>query len=77
MIVAEVVRTDGAHLVKLPERFQGEGDPLSIRRQGDAIILEPSKATVWPPGFFEQIHIDDPAFIRPCQRGVKRRTHVP
>ena len=65
MKVAEIVRADGAQLVKLPEGFQLEGDIVSIRRQGKAIVLEPVKPATWPPGFFEQIHIDGPAFARP------------
>ncbi|HMF37215.1 MAG TPA: hypothetical protein VKF17_11265 [Isosphaeraceae bacterium] len=65
MKVAEIVQADGAQLVKLPEGFQLEGDIVSIRRQGKAIVLEPVKPATWPPGFFEQIHIDDPAFARP------------
>src|SRR5208337_3060579 len=60
-----IVRADGAQLVKLPEGFQLEGVIVSIRRQGKAIVLEPVKPATWPPGFFEQIHIDDPAFARP------------
>ncbi|MGZ3318313.1 MAG: hypothetical protein ACXU95_13550 [Isosphaeraceae bacterium] len=70
MKVAEIVRADGAQLVKLPEGFQLEGDIVSIRRQGKAIVLEPVKPATWPPGFFEQIHIDDPAFARPPQGQV-------
>jgi antitoxin VapB len=70
MKVAEIVQADGAQLVKLPEGFQLEGDIVSIRRQGKAIVLEPVKPATWPPGFFEQIHIDDPAFARPPQGQV-------
>ena len=62
MQLAEIVRADGAQLVKLPEGFQLEGDIVSIRRQGQAIVLEPVKSAIWPPGFFEKIQIDDPAF---------------
>ncbi len=67
MKVVEIVRADGAQLVKLPEGFQLEGDIVSIRRQGQAIVLEPVKPETWPPGFFEKIQIDDPAFARPPQ----------
>jgi len=70
MKVAEIVRADGAQLVKLPEEFQLEGDIVSIRRQGQAIVLEPIRPATWPPGFFEQIQIDDPAFARPSQGQV-------
>jgi virulence-associated protein VagC len=70
MKVAEIVRANGAQLVKLPEEFHLEGDTVSIRRQGEAIVLEPAKPTTWPLGFFERIYIDDPAFARPPQGQV-------
>jgi antitoxin VapB len=67
MSLAEIVRANGSQLVKLPKEFHLEGDTVSIRRQGEAIVLEPIKRTAWPPGFFDQIHIHDPAFARPPQ----------
>jgi hypothetical protein len=70
MKVAEIIRANGRQLVKLPEEFHVEGDTVSIRRQGEAIILEPVKSTAWPPGFFDRIRIDDPAFERPPQGQV-------
>ncbi len=70
MKVAEIVRANGAQLVKLPEGFQLEGDVVSIRHEGQAIVLEPVKPATWPPAFFEQIQIDDPAFARPPQGQV-------
>lgn len=53
--------------VKLPDEFRFCGPSVSIRRAGDAVILEPIKPTAWPAGFFEEIKIDDPAFQRPEQ----------
>jgi hypothetical protein len=70
MKVAEIVRADGSQLVRLPEGFHLEGDIVSIRRQGEAIVLEPVKPATWPPGFFDRIHIDDPSFARPSQGPV-------
>jgi len=70
MRIAEIVRTDGSQWVKLPEDYHLEGDTVSIRRQGEAIVLEPVRPTTWPPGFFDRIHIDDPAFTRPPQGPV-------
>ena len=67
MKVAEIVQADGSQLVRLPEEYHLEGDTVSIRRQGEAIVLEPVKPAAWPSGFFDRIHIDDPAFARPCQ----------
>lgn len=70
MDIAEIVRTNGAQLVRLPEQFHLTGNAVSIRRQGDGLVLEPIKPATWPPGFFEQIHIDDASFVRPDQGGV-------
>jgi antitoxin VapB len=70
MTVAKIVRADGSQLVKLPKEFYLEGDTVAIRRQGEAIVLEPVKPSTWPPDFFQQIRIDDPAFVRPPQGEV-------
>jgi antitoxin VapB len=70
MKVAKIVRADGSQLVRLPEEFHLEGDTVSIRRQGEAIVLEPVKPATWPPGFFDSIRVDDPAFARPAQGRV-------
>lgn len=70
MKTAEIFRTDGTQVVKLPDGFQFEGDTVSIRREGEAVILEPVKPASWPPGFFDRIRIDDPAFARPPQGSV-------
>jgi antitoxin VapB len=70
MTTAEIVRTQGTQAVKLPEGFHFEGDVVSIRREGEAVILEPVKAESWPPGFFDAIRIDDPAIARPEQGTV-------
>src|SRR5262245_38672935 len=66
----ELFRTDGTQAVKLPDGFHFEGDTVSIRREGEAVILEPLKPSTWPPGFFDHIRIDDPAFARPKQGSV-------
>jgi antitoxin VapB len=70
MPIAEIIHTDGTQAVKLPTGFHFEGDTVSIRRQGEAVILEPVKPATRPPGFFDRICIDDPAFARPEQGQV-------
>jgi hypothetical protein len=67
---AQIVRENGFQLIRLPEGYQLEGDVVFVRRHGASIILEPAKPECWPPGFFEMIHIDDPAFARPVQGQV-------
>ena len=72
MQTAEIFHTDGTQAVKLPDGFRFEGDTVSIRREGEAVILEPVKPATWPLGFFDSIRIDDPAFARPEQGQVPR-----
>jgi len=53
--------------VRLPKQFRFEGNAVAVRREGEAVILEPLKEPAWPSGFFEQIGITDSAFSRPPQ----------
>lgn len=70
MKTAQIIELEGAQAIKLPREFRISGKTISIRREGEAIILEPLKAGSWPEGFFEEIRIDDPAFSRPPQGRV-------
>jgi virulence-associated protein VagC len=65
MKTSEVAEMQGVQVVKLPDEFRFEGPSVSIRKAGEAVILEPVKSAAWPPGFFQDIKIDDPAFARP------------
>jgi virulence-associated protein VagC len=67
MKTAEVVQTERGQAVRLPEEFRFSSPVVSIRREGEAVILEPIRPSAWPDGFFEAIRIDDPSFARPPQ----------
>ncbi len=67
MKTAQIMETANGQAIKLPDEFRFTTNIVSIRRQGDAIILEPLKPATWPEGFFDQIRIVDPAFVRPKQ----------
>ncbi len=67
MHTAEVIETGNGQAIHLPHDFRFEAKVVSVRREGEAIILEPLKPAAWPPGFFQNIRIDDPAFTRPEQ----------
>jgi virulence-associated protein VagC len=67
MKTVEIVETSNGQTVPLPEEFRFETSTVSIRREGDAVILEPVKPRHWPAHFFDDIRIDDPAFTRPDQ----------
>lgn len=67
MKTVAIVETTYGQAVPLPEEFRFSTPTVSIRRQGEAVILEPIKPASWPEHFFEDIRIDDPAFVRPDQ----------
>jgi virulence-associated protein VagC len=70
MSTAEIVDVGGNQMVKLPAEFRFQTARVSIRREGEAVVLEPVKPASWPAGFFDAIHIDDPKFVRPEQGPV-------
>ena len=41
--------------VRLPKEFRFEGDEVLIRREGEAVILEPVRRQDWPRAFFERV----------------------
>ena len=67
---AELIEAGGSQTVRLPPGFRLEARTVAVRRDGDAIVLEPLRPTSWPVDFFSQIRIDDPAFARPEQQGA-------
>ena len=67
MFTTEVFQNSDGQMVRLPEGFEFHSTEVAIRRQGDAVILEPIKSDTWPTGYFDRIRIDDPAFERPAQ----------
>ena len=67
MTTAQIIEIDGEQAVCLPEEFRFTSATVSIRKDGQAVVLEPIKRKTWPPNFFEEIHIEDPAFVRPIQ----------
>ena len=67
MKTTEVILSGELQTVRIPEEFRFSDTHVSIRREGEAVILEPLKPQSWPSNFFEQIQISDPAFHRPEQ----------
>jgi len=70
MTIADVVSIEGSQAVKLPDEFRVDATQVSIRKQGQALIVEPIRAEAWPVGFFEDIRIEDASFTRPPQGTV-------
>ncbi len=67
METATVIHEGECQTVRLPKGFHISTPTVGVRREGEAIVLEPMKPHTWSDGFFDSIHIADPAFSRPDQ----------
>ena len=75
METASVIVEGGCQIVRLPKSVHLPAT-VSVRQEGDAVVLEPARRTAWPKGFFDSIHIADPAFERPEQGQLPPVKHL-
>lgn len=52
---AKLFQNGRSQAVRLPKEFRFHGREVSVRREGEAVILEPIKKTSWPKGYWERI----------------------
>lgn len=69
---AKIFWTGRSQAVRLPKEFRFDGDTVSVRREGKAVILEP--ADDWPEGYVESFTGIPNDFSRPRQGKVDKRT---
>lgn len=73
MNTAKVFRTGRSQAVRIPKEYRFRDLEVAIRREGEAVILEPLRKTAWPKGFWRGIRIGDRAFVRPSQGSLPER----
>jgi len=73
MITAKVFYTGRSQAVRIPLAFRFRDREVSIRREGEAVVLEPVRKRTWPRGFWRRIRIGDSTFARPAQGVVQER----
>ena len=55
---AKIFWNGRSQAVRLPLEFRFDGDEVAIRRNGDAVILEPLRPRRgWPAGFWERLGV--------------------
>lgn len=59
-----VFKSGNSKAVRLPRDFDLPCGPVSIRKEGDRIILEKLTENGWPVDFFESVRIDREDFGR-------------
>ena len=67
MHTAKVFANGRSQAVRLPKAFRFSAKEVSVRREGEAVVLEPIKGRTWPRDLWRKIRIDDRAFVRPPQ----------
>ena len=68
---AKVFWTGRSQAVRLPKEFRFSGDEVTVRREGNAIVLEP--VDEWPEGWVESFTSLGVKFERPPQGEQERR----
>jgi len=59
--------TGRSQAVRLPKQYRFKTKVVTVRRDGEKLILEPVKESKWPSGFWDKIKIKDRTFKRPPQ----------
>jgi len=49
---AKLFMNGRSQAVRLPKEFRFRGDEVSIRKEGDKVILEPLERRTWPEGYW-------------------------
>ena len=67
MPTAKIFANGRSQAVRLPKAFRFSGKEVFVRREGEAVVLEPIKGRAWPRDLWRKIRIDDRDFVRPAQ----------
>jgi len=60
----KVFRSGNSLAVRLPKSLELPCGKVSIRREGNKLVIEEVTETGWPAGFFENIRISRKGFVR-------------
>lgn len=71
---ASIFWTGRSQAVRLPKEFRFDGDKVLVRREGNAVILEPLGE--WPEGYVQSFTGVPEDFERPPQGDVEKRGRI-
>ena len=52
---AKLFKNGRSQAVRLPKEFRFPGDEVTLRRDGDAVIMEPVRKRAWPRGYWQRL----------------------
>jgi len=75
-MIAKIFWDGGSQAVRLPRelRFEPGIEEVTVRREGERIILEPVRAEEWPEDFWRAFEGMPEGFERPAQIPRRRGT---
>lgn len=73
MPTAKVFANGRSQAIRLPKAFRFAAKEVWVRREGEAVVLEPVKLSSWPRGFWHRVRATDPGFERPAQGRMPKR----
>jgi len=71
---AKIFWTGRSQAVRLPKEFRFDTETVSVRREGKAVILEPSDD--WPEGYVESFTGVPPGFSRSAPGKIEKRARI-
>ena len=74
VVRAKVFWTGRSQAVRLPKQFRLDADTVTVRREGNALILE--AADEWPEGYVESFAGVPEDFVRPDQGQAEKRAKL-
>ena len=55
MVRARLFSTGRFQVVRLPKDFRFPGDEVTLRREGDSVVMEPVRKRAWPRGYWKRL----------------------
>lgn len=52
---AKIFTNGRSQAIRLPRQFRFEGKEVAIRKEGEAVVLEPVAKRKWPAGYWSRI----------------------
>ncbi|MDB4981613.1 MAG: SpoVT/AbrB protein [Myxococcales bacterium] len=53
--IGKLFQNGRSQAVRLPKEFRFPGDEVTLRREGDAVIMEPVRQKTWPRGYWSRL----------------------
>jgi antitoxin VapB len=70
-VIARVFKTGRSQAVRLPKEFRFDSDTVLVHREGNAVVLEPTRE--WPASWVDSFKGVPSDFERPDQGAVEKR----